>query len=433
MEKLTVHNFLTLRSATIEVRKINVLIGPQASGKSVIAKLLYFFKKEVGDAFKGSVRQMQGKRELSATLKAKFETIFPQASWTHQEFDICYEYGDWGVSIKGTKTSSGRVSCSISYSEMVLQLQSTLKKRYKSAVEEAKLNPEEEGPDGLLIPSFTSDESYIFYHSVINIITKPTFSQHFKDQIFIPASRTFFASLQKNIFSFLASNIDIDYFLKEFGSVYEQTKKIYYRKNILVKQKPKEIDTIIENIIAGRYLYENEQDWIVNDARKINLANASSGQQESLPMLLVLSVMPFIGTRQLGFFIEEPEAHLFPVSQKAFISLLAMIANKTDHQFFITTHSPYLLTALNNCIIAHEAFHAADEAQKEKVLAIMPSHQHIAFADVAAWTITDKGTVQSILDSEAGIIGASILDGISQDFETVTNELLDIRYGEQAL
>jgi hypothetical protein len=67
---------------------------------------------------------------------------------------------------------------------------------------------------------------------------------------------------------------------------------------------------------------------------------------------------------------------------------------------------------------------------KQKLLAIMPEDQHIAFEDVAAWTVTEKGTIKSILDQEAKIIGASILDGVSQHFETVTNELLDILYGD---
>ena len=179
---------------------------------------------------------------------------------------------------------------------------------------------------------------------------------------------------------------------------------------------------------------DDGEDWIVNATGKVNLAHASSGQQESLPMLIVLGILPFVKIdEKVGFFIEEPEAHLFPVSQKAVISLLALITNKTQHQFFITTHSPYLLTALNNCIIAHETYAAADEAGKQKVLEIMPEHQHIAFADVAAWTVTEQGTIESILDQEAQIIGASILDGVSQHFETVTNELLDIRYDGQSL
>ncbi len=47
MEKLLIHNFAGLKEVTIEVSPITGFIGPQASGKSVIAKLLYFFR-EIG-------------------------------------------------------------------------------------------------------------------------------------------------------------------------------------------------------------------------------------------------------------------------------------------------------------------------------------------------------------------------------------------------
>ena len=44
MQKLIVHNFKQITHAEIEVKDFLLLIGPQASGKSTIAKLLYFFK-----------------------------------------------------------------------------------------------------------------------------------------------------------------------------------------------------------------------------------------------------------------------------------------------------------------------------------------------------------------------------------------------------
>ena len=44
VERLVITNFLDIEHADIEIKSFNVLIGPQASGKSVIAKLLWFFK-----------------------------------------------------------------------------------------------------------------------------------------------------------------------------------------------------------------------------------------------------------------------------------------------------------------------------------------------------------------------------------------------------
>ena len=48
--------------------------------------------------------------------------------------------------------------------------------------------------------------------------------------------------------------------------------------------------------------------------------------------------------------VEEPELNLFPETQKDLIyDLLEMINSGRDH-LLMTTHSPYLLYALNNCM-----------------------------------------------------------------------------------
>jgi AAA15 family ATPase/GTPase len=47
MRKLTVKNFSVIKEAELEFGKITVLIGPQASGKSLLCKLAYFLGKEL--------------------------------------------------------------------------------------------------------------------------------------------------------------------------------------------------------------------------------------------------------------------------------------------------------------------------------------------------------------------------------------------------
>lgn len=51
--------------------------------------------------------------------------------------------------------------------------------------------------------------------------------------------------------------------------------------------------------------------------------------------------------------IEEPEQNLFPNSQKNIIEFLIECLNVCkNNKLFITTHSPYVLETINNCMYA---------------------------------------------------------------------------------
>ena len=55
MRKLTVRNFSVIKEAELEFGKITVLMGPQASGKSLLCKLVYFLSKEILDIAVGHI------------------------------------------------------------------------------------------------------------------------------------------------------------------------------------------------------------------------------------------------------------------------------------------------------------------------------------------------------------------------------------------
>ncbi|MEP0760932.1 AAA family ATPase [Coleofasciculus sp. FACHB-T130] len=65
-EKLIIRNFAGIKELEIEVKRINILIGPQASGKSVCAKLLFYFKNFVWEIL-SSVENEQTKRNLDSS------------------------------------------------------------------------------------------------------------------------------------------------------------------------------------------------------------------------------------------------------------------------------------------------------------------------------------------------------------------------------
>jgi len=56
MQKIVIKNFGAIPDAEIEIKNILILIGEQASGKSTIAKLIYFFKSIRDELFNPSCK-----------------------------------------------------------------------------------------------------------------------------------------------------------------------------------------------------------------------------------------------------------------------------------------------------------------------------------------------------------------------------------------
>jgi AAA15 family ATPase/GTPase len=430
MEYIEINGFLTIDYAHFEIKKINILIGAQAQGKSVIAKLAYFFKNFFSDAFLESIQKFETKREIDKKCLIQFEQIFPRYAWTSQEFSIVYRNGDYEVSIIRTKVGN-KYALKFNYCKELADFHKKLKTCYKLALDEFDTRVDQENGKR------TQRREWIFHEITSGKIKDSVFSNIFRRPIFIPATRSFFANLQKNIFSFLASNIDIDPFIKEFGSRYEQSKRLhqdgFFRHDESNEVIRKKVDKLISDIVVGEYIYADEQDWILNKGKRTNLANASSGQQESLPMLLILKIWPFIYGQKssTSFFIEEPEAHLFPISQKHIISLIATIYNTFGHSFFITTHSPYILTAINNLVVGQDAYDKANDDKKKlkRLEKVLPTDELIHLEDVSAYTL-NKGKLESIIDMENRLIGANLLDAVSDEFDLAFGVATEILYGD---
>lgn len=414
MEKLTVTNFLVIKEAKFNVGKVNIIIGPQANGKSILVKLLYFFREVISEKFLISIKNNESKAHLIKQIEGLFEKYFPKYTWKDKSFKIIYDFND--VQIIISKTIAQR-KVQIDLCNEISILHRKLKSDYKKF-----LKMEKAKEDDWIIDSFWGFKNKYIYQNEER-------SKYFSESLFIPASRSFFANLQKNIFSFLSKNIDIDPFMSEFGSKYEFSKKIYsdnlFHKASLEKDTTyKKIQVIVKNILNGDYKYKDDQDWIESNGEVINLSNASSGQQESLPMLLILSIFPFFNTRNKNniFFIEEPEAHLFPISQKHIVSLIGLIYNMQQN-IVITTHSPYILTAINNLLLAYDVMQEKGEKSIEKII---DKDSCINFDDIQAYTIKN-GKLISIMNKEERLIGINIIDSVSEEFNGTFDSLLALQ------
>jgi predicted ATPase len=72
VEKLIVRDFSGIKDLEIDVKQINILIGPQASGKSVWTKFLFYFKSFPGEIL-FAVENEYRKSKLDSNYSTTFE------------------------------------------------------------------------------------------------------------------------------------------------------------------------------------------------------------------------------------------------------------------------------------------------------------------------------------------------------------------------
>jgi predicted ATPase len=409
MERLIVKDFIVLKKIDMKVQNINVIIGEQASGKSLVAKLLYYFKDFI-TKMSEIIDIEHGKKDFDKRMISLFFEYFPIESWGEADFEIKYTYNKLFIEVKRNSKNTIKLSYSEEYKTIISKHKSYLRVKERQQVETDQ---------GIIVRDMSESRSDFFNRVEKNI------TNHFsKNQIFIPAGRAFFANLQSSIFSFLATNNAIDPFLKKFGSDYETSKDII---NIFARRSKKmEIDT--KGIIEGEYQRIKGKDYLVFGQRKTTVNMASSGQQEVLPLLLILRTLNIrIDPNEVGkvVYIEEPEAHLFPKAQLAVMKLIIKMFNvgMNRFQFVITTHSPYVLTAINNSILAGKITNERTLNEVKDVFdinaAIGPNEK------VAAYSL-ENGKLIDIVEAETGMIDGEVLDDVSNEIAREFEDLLEI-------
>jgi hypothetical protein len=255
------------------------------------------------------------------------------------------------------------------------------------------------------------------------------------DNYFVPAGRSFFSTLRSSVFQFIANDLEIDPFLVEFGSFYESVRRRLAREDFSGHKMSKSIN----KLLCGKYQRDvpKSKDYLVmSDNRRVAIENCSSGQQETLPLVLGLLSLSRNGKKAKSntMFIEEPEAHLYPTAQREIVhfitSTIDFVSEDSTSQCVITTHSPYILTALNNLMYASKIAEEAPEKRK-LVAKIIDETAFIPPSRVRAYYF-ENGTVRSIINAENELILATEIDDVSTEIAVEFERLMDIEFTEAA-
>lgn len=420
-DKLIIQNFSGIDYLEIELKKLNILIGEQASGKSTVAKLFYYFNDLFQDirtcVYQELFNNSYEKIDFLTMQVGRFGRLFDNL-FGNEKFKIEYFFSQ-NYSITLSYNEEDDKSLTIDYSNDLHHfIQETIQK-YQHQVIATVLTNENTRFSFELMEQISRSIQQDFLDKGI----------HFKKQIFIPAGRSYFSTLHDNIFNFIDNEkSNIDYLLKQFGSFYQTAKKITQRHQLSNQN-------LFETVIKAKYSVDENGVFLTHqDGRKVNISHASSGQQEASPILLIIQHILDSKIKQdegLILYIEEPEAHLFPTAQKDLVHLFARLFNhlqSDDCHIFITTHSPYLLSSFNTLLTAGSVVRQNPE-KAQQVYQVIPENEVLFSEQVGAYSLM-KGQLKSLIDSDEKLILADVLDEVSGIIADEFDKLLDLKYGE---
>lgn len=444
--KLIVKNFGPIESATLNLRNVNVLIGPQASGKSTLAKLYTickspilfhnlknnkfpnynFFdndtiKSELFDASFQKFKDSLNFYSIADFYNSKSEIEFDcQTHYLHiknskivfkDKFEIskvidAFESGDKVETLKffndlrnKSENFNSRFTFNLFYSKNSQLLKNGLDSWVEKFNEFRKnINKVETLSDyetKKLLASIKNLKSEIFNNNVL----------------YIPSERTIVGLLKQAALNFSNLSIPIPKHLLDYAAKYNSaTYDIKQFDLSFIKE-----GCVYKNIKGDDYIYYSQK-------KRIKLSESASGIQSVIPILLPIinkKSGDFFNDSQYSFVIEEPETNLFPKAQYELLKYLEK--NRKDdfgkidkgiiHTY--TTHSPFILSSLNNMLYAYKKGNLANQIVKDKINKILEQNNWINPDDFSAYQIVD-GKAKSIMDRKTGLIKENVIDYVSE-------------------
>ena len=397
MQRLIINNLGPIKHCDISLKKLTVLCGPQARGKSTIAKTVFFFRRVknfLAEALVMPKNDSMIESEFRHTLLEKFQQIFGHLSDLPEDMHITFEYVP-GIVIEISNWHDGKFPISLSdgiktwagqYSNIPLGLSDL--QRVREGTEKFF----RDNSEAIYIPAGRSSDalSYVFFR---------------------------FTDREKNL---------IDYCTSDYIERVTSIKSIFtpgsnrHESNKRLKQLRDKADCILQ----GKYIFTDGTEYLrfnTNDKEKdIGLRFASSGQQEVLWILNLIYYYASI-RRPAFFIVEEPEAHLYPNTQKE-ITEYIVTALSGENECLITTHSPYILGTLNNILDARRLIDKGIDVSKilvEESIPLLANKENLV-----AYFVDDSGVIEA-LDDEIGLIKNEMIDDASDAINNIADRLIE--------
>lgn len=430
MEKLVIYRLGPIAHCEIEIKDFLILTGAQATGKSTIAKSIFFFGN-LKNLLVGIVRKSMGTVNYEAipmTLRNRFikeiRNNFLQifgTTWAmdpQMRIEYLYENGETiSVSLKKEKSQD-----QYAYIDLSLNIEKKIEKVERQFITEGRL------------ASAPAELKRVVYADVFG---------NEQEMVYIPAGRSMITLLSAQI-NYIYSTMDdnqkrnLDYCTLNYLERILQIKPFFnYSFERLIQMEKGTTDRRLDitrlqqaarlnkEILKGEYRnIAGDERLQITDDKYVKINFASSGQQESVWILNVLFYYMLNGIHTC-FIIEEPESHLYPDSQKVMTEFIAL-AGQFGNRVIITTHSPYVLSTVNNLLYAKLISKKVDQ---QKLAQVVNPCSWIDFQTMAAFHVSN-GTIRDCTDPDYENLQNDVIDGASEEINTAFEHMVDLAHGE---
>ena len=423
MHHLFMENVGPVKQCNMDIDQFTILTGPQSSGKSTIAKSIFFFRTIKDDIFDVMLKrnhsitnELSLYKNVASQVRNKFLQLFGTSRALSNKLCMKYKYNEEtyiNVTLRLEK-GTNYIAPNYIYFEFSKNIEDFLRKYNNfNFVEEKEIIQQQ------LKDLFSDDYEIIFIPAGRNLISLLTTQLNY---IF-----TIMDEDQKRSIDFCTQKY-IERILKIRASFengvqgYLDTKRDFLCENENINIINKSIE-LSNEVLKGKYSYVlgEERLWL-NTKKYIKLNYTSSGQQESVWIFNIL-LYQLINKSKTFIILEEPEAHLYPDAQKSISELLSLFMH-SGNSVLLTTHSPYVLGSFNIFLFAHSI---ACHVGMEKVSNIIDINKILTTCD--AYFI-NKGNLKSCFDPKNNLIKNEVIDGASEVINEAFDKLLELENEE---
>lgn len=427
MQKLVIKNIGAIKHIEFEVNRINVFMGPQSSGKSTISKILCHCQWVEKTCFLNE-KQLENYQKQDVFYDSLIE-YHKLEGYFHKNASIKYE----GEAMTITYTHSSKKTTIKLKDKMVFSYPKICyipsERNFVAGVHNFSKYNERNNVLLYFAYDWLDAKEDIKKLDLSHLLSRDVSYENIndKDYIFDDGAKLLLTNASSGVQSVLPLFQTIIYML---SNLYSKQRTLSPSKEMAKNDLSNEIAMVANMIAHGESIgnFKKYSNTLISmfrmleshDVKAINRLSDLSPQALANNIYNAVHIIErLFNYRYTQLFIEEPEQNLFPDTQLDFVYwLLEIIQKDKEHSAVITTHSPYILFALNNCMMGG------------LVRDNIPPKNILDFASRSAWINPklvsvfelDNGSIRRIQDTD-GIIEDNYLN---RAYKKNSEEYLDL-------